>query len=340
MAFDKNRIIEYFDLKPFGRKGWYRSDELVCPQCSQNDEFAVLFTKDGGIVHCLHTRTCNGYKTSLYNYLKLIGKFNLVDFEKSINFDEFPDFSEKKEEKVDVLEELSLKKLPLGFKRVDFDEYLDSRNFLPEHYELFKVGICNIDSRYKVHLIFQILNENEQCVGWLARSRNDKKWHEDNLKKFKGGNGNLILRYDNSPETDFGRMLGGYNEITENTKSIILVEGLFDKVNVDSRLALLKQEEYKCLFSFGNTLTDEQIDLLKSDKCKNVKYVFMLYDEGTIKNSKEYGNKLISTKKNIMVCEIKKKDLDPGEMNYDELIETLEKSVDAFSFNFNKVDGI
>ena len=66
----------------------------------------------------------------------------------------------------------------------------------------------------------------------------------------------------------------------------------------------------------------------------------MLYDEGTIKNSKQYGMKLMETKKDIRVCEIKKKDLDPGLMISDELLEVFEQSVNPISFNFNKIDGI
>lgn len=341
MAFDKSRIIRHFDLHPFGVKGWMRSKLLVCPNCHQSDEFAVLFTHDGGIVHCLHTKSCNGYSTSLQSYLKSVGKSSLIDFDESIVFDEFPDFTEEKtEEEAEVLCELPVKKLPIGFRRIDFDEYLDNRGFLPGHYDLFKVGITRLDPRYTKHLIFQFFNDDGECIAWMTRSRKDKEWHDENKRLFKLGEVDLVLRYDNSPDTDFGKILGGYNEITENTKIIILVEGLFDKTNVDYQLNLLKQEEFKCLFAFGNTITDEQINLLKDEKCKNVDTIIILFDEGTIKNSKKYGMKLIETKKEIKICELKKKDADPGELIVDELFEAFEKSVGALSFNFNKIDKI
>ena len=93
MAIDKQQIIDEFKLKSFGAKNWMRSDALVCPACGQNDEFAVLFTSDGGIVRCLHSRSCNNYSTSLNNYLRQIGKTDLVEFEQSVNIAEFPSFS-------------------------------------------------------------------------------------------------------------------------------------------------------------------------------------------------------------------------------------------------------
>lgn len=339
MAVDKDRIVEYFGLKPFGSKNWFRSNQLVCPNCQQNDEFALKFTDNGAVLHCLHSKSCNNYSTSLKSYLSLIGKSDLVNYEKSINLEAFPDFTEQEiEENPSILQELPIKRPPIGFKRVDFDEYLHKRGFLPKHYELFKVGITNLDSRYRKHLIFQIINSEDKSNGWLARSRESKEWHKANLERFKEGKGNLVLRYDNSPDTDFGMMLGGYNEITENTHTVIIVEGLFDKTNVDKELDLLNQEEIKGLFSFGNTLTPEQIQLIS--KKENIKTVYLLYDEGTIDKSKQYGMKLMETKKDIRVCEIQKKDLDPGEMNINELLEAFELSVSALTFNFNKIDGI
>jgi hypothetical protein len=339
MAVDQERIIEYFGLKPFGSKNWFRSNQLVCPNCGQNDEFALRFSDNGAVLHCLHSKTCNNYSTSLRAYLNSIGKSDLVNYEKSINLEAFPDFTEQKiEENTGILEELPIKKPPIGFKRVDFDEYLDSRGFLPKHYDLFKVGITKLDPRYKKHLIFQIINSEDQSNGWLARSRESKEWHKANLERFKEGKGNLVLRYDNSPNTDFGMMLGGYNEITENTHTIIIVEGLFDKINIDKQLSLLDHEEIKGLFSFGDTLTPEQIDLI--NKKENITTVYLLYDEGTISKSKQYGMKLMETKKDIRVCEIQKKDLDPGEMNTNELLEAFEQSVSPIAFNFDKIDGI
>lgn len=338
MNFDKQTIIDEFSLKFFGSRGWMRSDQLVCPQCSQNDEFSIKFTNDGGVMHCLHSKSCNNYSTSLYNYLKGIGKLDLITFEKAINFDEFPDFSKSKEV-LEESDELPLRKPPIGFKRINYDEYLEGRNFQSEHYELFQVGNTKLNPSLKNHLIFQFFNEKGECIAWMSRSKNSKEWHKDNLRKFKEGLGSLHLRYNNSPDTDFGRILGGFNEITESTDTLIIVEGLFDKVNVDTELGLLGNEEIKCLFTFGNKISVDQINLI--NKFENIKNIYLLYDEGTIKQSKQSGLELLSgTGKNVRVCDIKQKDLDPGDLNSNQLVEVLEQSVGSMSFNYEKIDGI
>ena len=118
--------------------------------------------------------------------------------------------------------ELSIKTPPFGFQRLYFDTYLEERNFLPEHYELFQVGETKIYPKLVGYLIFQFFNEKGECIAWMARSRKDKKWHEENLKNFKAGLGQLVLRYDNSLDTDFSKILGGYNEITSKTDTLIL----------------------------------------------------------------------------------------------------------------------
>jgi len=338
MSFDKQRIIEEFNLKPFGQKGWYRSNSFICPNCGQSDEFAVLFVPNGGIVHCLHGKTCNNYKTSLHNYLKVIGKADLVNYEKSIELSAFPSFYEE----IEVIEgnmPLVKKNLPIAFKRINFDSYLKDRNFLPEHYEIFEVGETRLHPSLKGYNIFQFFNRQNECVAWMARSKQDKKWHDENLKKYKAGKCDLKLRYQNSPNTDFSRVLGGESEITGIVDTLILVEGIMDKVNVDKQLGLLdKSSEIKCCFTFGNVVSDDQIDIIK--QYKNIKNIYLLYDEGTINQSKHYGLMLSNICRNVNVCEIKQKNLDPGEMTTDQLIKTLERSVNSVSFNFEKIDGI
>ena len=338
MNFNKQTIIDEFSLKAFGARGWMRSDQLVCPSCGQNDEFSIKFTDDGAVMHCLHSKSCNNYSTSLYNYLKGIGKLDLITFEKTISFDEFPDFSEPNEV-IEEKSELPLRKPPIGFRRLGFDEYLEDRNFQSEHYELFQVGHTKLNPSLRDHLIFQFFNEKGEPIAWMSRSRRSKGWHDENLKKFKAGLCSLQLRYNNSPDTDFGRILGGYNEITKDTDTLIIVEGIMDKVNVDAELGLLYDKTMKCCFTFGNKISVDQINLI--NKFGNIKNIYLLYDEGTIKESKQGGLAILShTDKNVMVCDIRQKGLDPGDLNSDQLIEVLEGAINGFEYNYDKIDGI
>ena len=345
MAVDKNRIIEHFGLRPFGNQGWMRSDSFTCPNCKQNDEFAVKFTKDGGgVVHCLHTRTCNGFTSSLEKYLRSIGKADLIEFDKSIDINDFPNFGENDNSNDSVcygFKDMPLKQLPIGFKKVYHDEYLENRNFLPEHYDMFGVGVTHIDPRYKKkYLIFQFFNDNGGCIAWMARSRMDKEWHTENKRLYKEEGHSLYPRYGNSPDTDFNMLLGGYGEVTENTETIILVEGIFDKVNIDNKLQLVNDDNIKCLFTFGNSISPNQIGLI--EKLNSIKNIYLLYDSDASKNSAKYGIELeAKTDKNIYVSSISQKGIDPGDMGLEQIHESLtQKSVNSLCFNFRRFDGI
>ena len=177
-------------------------------------------------------------------------------------------------------------------------------------------------------------------IAWMSRSRRDKVWHKRNLERYKAGECDLVLRYGNSPNTDFSKILGGYNEITENTDTIIVVEGIMDKVNVDSKLGLLDNDLMKCVFTFGNKISIEQMKLI--NKHKNITIIYLLYDYGTIRESKHNGLMMLdnSNCKDVRVCEIKQEDKDPGDLSVDELVEVLGNSIGSFEFNCSVVDGI
>jgi hypothetical protein len=334
----KERIIKEFGLRSFGKKGWMgNSIHFTCPVCGQYDKIGVSFSEKGNWVHCFHE---NHYNKHLDQYLREIGRGDLVEYRvESISLKRGVQelFGEEKE--AEKQKELPEKQLPIGFKRVYEDEYLDTRGFLPEHYELFKPGITNIDLRQKGNIIFQIFDDRGIRVGWVSRSKKDKEWHKENTKKAKAGTAHLKLRYDNSINTDFSKMLGGITEITENTHTVLLVEGLFDKTNTDIELLLTKSEEIKCLFTFGDSITLEQIDLLK--RHKNLQHVYLLYDYNTINNSKQYGLTIQDNLKcRVNVCEIKKEGKDPGNMEAQEFVEVLDQSVSALSFKIGKLQHV
>lgn len=97
------------------------------------------------------------------------------------------------------------------------------------------------------------------------------------------------LRYNNSGGTQFSNLLFGYDEITTNTTTVILVEGVFDKISTDKFLDLGEDEEIKCVCTFGKKISKEQINKLLR---KNVTNVILLYDFDAIKETKKYGIEL------------------------------------------------
>jgi hypothetical protein len=240
---------------------------------------------------------------------------------------------EPEEEEIKEIKEVSL---PHGLKPLINDSYLDNRRFLPQHYKLFEPSYTESFLEKKLHnnIIFKI-KQRGVLSSWLSRSRESYAWHSENLKNAKLGLEKLVLRYNNSEGTEFGEILGGYDEITENTHTIILVEGLFDKVGTDNNLDIYSDESVRCLFTFGNSFSESQIALLR--EWTNIKNVILLYDYGTTKQSKTYALKL-NKYFNVMVGVIKDKDLDPGDMNVKELeqiISTLQNPMEFYTNNLN-----
>lgn len=323
---NKERIVNELSLTPFGAKGWMRSNSVTCPfKCGKSDKFGILFLQDSGICKCMR---CSE-STSLINYLITIKRNDLIEGYSAPIRDELKSLITIKEKEVEsIVEEISL---PRGFKRVYFEDYLDDRGFTERQYNSFKIG-RSTDSRLKNHIVF-LLYQNEILVGWLARSIHDKKWHEKNLQDYKKGIGRLVLRYYNSPGIQFEDILGGYDEITLNTKTVILVEGLTDKANVDNMLSLYDSEKTKCCFTFGKNFSENHIKLLKK---KGVENIVLMYDPDALKEIEKYSLKYINQFKSLK-CARLTGDKDPGDLNKEELEHILENLYNPLNFYLNNI---
>lgn len=332
MKIEFEKIIAEFDLNYFGSKGWMTSRALKCPECGKGGKFGIKYNeKDGGgAVHCFKCE----HKDSLFSFIKKIGKVEeFVKFEQTFSMTKGlvnPIF-EKEPEPEEELPEVAL---PKGYERVYYDPYLSSRNFRSHQYEQFEVGITNhfIERRWHDKIIF-VLKINGRRVGLIARSKLTKEWHEENLEAFKRGEAELVLRYDNSKSTDFDNILGGYDEITPNTHTVIAVEGLLDKTNVSNLLRTNEAEELKVVFTIGNKFSDNQIKLLRKT---NVKHVILMYDFGTIISSKRYSMEL-SKYFEVDVCYIDRKNVDPGNIDNEYLAEVLSKKENFLYFYTSKL---
>lgn len=326
---NRDRIISELQLRPFGQKGWLYNINSVCwnPSCRKTGKLGILMeSKNIKVVHCFYC----GEATSLKKYLISIGRVDLVSEEVDISVNESLEGIEKKER---VIEEALEIKPPIGFKKIDRDGYLTKRKFLPYHYKVFQPGKSTLEPKLDSdYIIFQIF-QDKKLVGWLARSKKPKKWHKENIEKSKLGVEDLQLRYVNS-STNFDRILGGYDEITDKTDTVIVVEGLFDKVSVDKELRLYKTDEVKCLFTFGDKITEAQIALIK--KKKSVKNIFLFYDYNTIYQTKKSAMMIASLFPNTYICEIKR-DTDPGEMYRDEILECIGNAKTPTWFYLNRV---
>lgn len=298
---NKELIIKEFSLKNFGSKGWMRGD-LHCPECGHSDKFGIIFDDKGGVANCMR---CS-ISLPLGKVLRDIGRKDLLSYEESFQVkNTLPSLRLEKLEK-----EESEVLLPIRLMPVKYNDYLDSRGFTIEQYIQFHVMESTIDPQVRDKLVF-LIYQRGILRGWLARSTKSKDWHKQNLKQFKEGTASLELRYRNS-ENDFSKLLGGLDEITSDTHTLILVEGLFDKANTDRVLELNNKPEIKCCFTFGDDISNDQVDLIPD----TVDTVILMYDPGALKNMKNCGGRLL-TRFDTQVAPIYG-DKDPGDMNIEE----------------------
>ena len=227
MKFDLETVKQELNLKKFGQKGWLSDKKAPCPWCGREGKLGFLFTKDSGIVNCFY---CEEGKTSFYNFLKKVDRLDLWAKDPQISLTRgivtIQSLLEERESG-NTLNELEEIKMPIGSKPLVNDPYLNSRKFSDHHYKLFDPSYTNsfLHKNLNSYIIFKIKQEGK-LVSWLARSQKSYEWHKENLRKSKLGLEKLQLRYRNSDNSFFDRMLGGYDDITDNTETVIIVEGL------------------------------------------------------------------------------------------------------------------
>jgi len=322
-SIDKEEVISHFNLSPSGGKGWYTASDLLCPECGKGGgKFGIKIVDDSGLVNCWR---CN-YKDSIFSFLYKTNNYHLVNRGKKYDFvEELDDVFIQAPTNNDLPEE----KLPIGFKRIHSNEYLESRGFESWQFDHFKVGITEsvVERGWRDKLIFQIFN-NGVRVGLLGRSTHSKEWHDRNLAKCKEDGGKPVLRYKNS-DGDFSKMVGGLDDITPQTDTIIIVEGLMDKANIDRLINVNNQEFLRCVFMFGSSISEMQVMLLK--QFKNIKNVIILFDPDTLIKVREIIPLLQSSFDFTFFGDIVW-DVDPGEMSGKQLKIVLDnlKTPDEF----------
>ena len=171
-------------------------------------------------------------------------------------------------------ESLPVIPMPAGWRVLERgNSYLKGRGVSAEECRRYEIGSTNLFSKYKNYLLVPI-RDNGQVCGFIGRYAG---------RTVPDGK----LRYNNSIGTEFARLLFGYDEILSGqTNTVILVEGIFDKISVDRFLGLWENKEVKCVATFGKKISDAQIAKLVA---KQVRRVILLYDFDAVKDIKRYG---------------------------------------------------
>lgn len=292
----KNQTISDVELKEIlhveqeTRSGQYI---CTCPFCGKEQHFYI--NKKTQMFDC---KKCGTFG-NIYKLLRFLDKTYLLNGATIENTDTIVSVrsmlaSELESSEVSVTE-LPEVKMPVGWRVLrNSNPYLLNRGITPELCERYKFGSTKMLRKYDNYVLIPIY-DGGKIRGYIGRYGS---------KKVPDGK----LRYNNSVGTQFAKLLFGYDEITENTATVILVEGIFDKIAVDKVLRLWESEEVKCVCTFGKKISAEQIEKLK---VKGVSRVILLYDFDAIKDIKRYGIELenhfvtsitYTTKKDIDEC--------------------------------------
>ena len=109
-------------------------------------------------------------------------------------------------------------------------------------------------------------------------------------RKTRHSGGYKILRYRNSTENDFSRLLYNYDAVRmDETDTVILAEGIFDVIALTRRLELYDNSHVAAVATFGKKISDVQIYKLQS---KGVRTVVIGYDGDAVESVKRTAERL------------------------------------------------
>lgn len=292
------------------RSGQYIAD---CPLCGKSQHFYI--SRKTQMWDC---KKCHSYG-SIYKLLRLLDKTYLLAGSTVENKERIESIREMTQELVSnddtELSDMPVKKMPVGWKvSAKSTKYLLSRGITPEDCKRYNIGATDMFRKYENYVLIPVYDGGE-IRGFLGRYGARKV--PDNK-----------LRYNNSIGTEFAELLFGYDEITDNTSTVILVEGVFDKIAVDKVLHLWDGEEVKCVCTFGKKISDKQ---MKKLMLKGVTNVILLYDFDAIKEIKKYGLELEKYFVTSITYTSDKKDID--ECSEDEALEVFTHLMKPRDFN-------
>ena len=295
------------------RTGQYISD---CPFCGKDQHFYV--SKKTQLFDC---KKCGEYG-SVYKLLKQLDKTYLLGGATVKEREVLKSVRVMIEESLEVdevdLTSLPVVKLPVGFRVARKGmKYLEDRGVTAEDCVRYNIGYTTLYWKYENFVIIPVYDDGA-------------------VRGFVGRYGNKVvpknrLRYNNSVGVKFSDLLFGYDEITSNTSTVILVEGIFDKIATDKFLDLWSSEEIKCVCTFGKKISDAQIKKLL---IKGVSNIIMLYDYDAINDIKKYG---LMLERDFVTSIVYTMNKDIDECTLSEAIQVFSNSMKPRQFNLDVI---
>lgn len=195
-------------------------------------------------------------------------------------------FMEEKE----LDDSLGVVELPKGYRRTYSNPYLDKRGFTEEDYEHFPAGTTrHTNFKFDDYVIFPITDGGD-TVGYVGRHIWSKEDIDEHNRKAAHNGSYRIMRYRNSTENDFVKLLYNYDAVKEGeTDTVILVEGVFDAIALTRKLNLYDNRRIAVVATFGKKISDVQAYKLQA---KGVETVVIGYDGDASEAIKKTATKL------------------------------------------------
>ena len=264
-----------------------------CPYCGKEGKYGVYIGKETEkrkpfMSHCF---SCDRSTITLEQLLETIGRMDLMvtpTADLSATLDSsilFP---------VDVADEiddgLGIVELPDFYKRMFTHQYLKGRGFVFDDYEYFPVGTTGkLNFRFNDYVIFPVIDQGD-VVGYVARHVWSKEEIDTHNRKARVSGDYKIMRFRNSTENDFVKLLYNYDAVIEDeTDTVILVEGVFDVVALVRKLDLYDNRRIAVVATFGKKISQVQIYKLQS---KGVETVVLGYDPDAVEAIKKTVSEL------------------------------------------------
>ena len=229
---EKEYIIQELSIELHAKPDGSGKNLIVpqCPYCGhEGGKYGIYIGKatERKKLFMAHCFSCGRSTQTLEQLLTDIGRQDLIitdtfdlDGDKKIN-----DFSFLENDDREIDDSLCVVEMPEYYKRTHFNRYLRKRGFTEEDYDFFPVGTTrNMNFKFDDYVIFPII-DNRDIVGYISRHIWDKADIDEYNRKASHNGKFQIMRYRNSTENDFVKLLYNYDSIIEDeTDTVILVE--------------------------------------------------------------------------------------------------------------------
>lgn len=293
---DRQHIIDELALELHAKMDGGRKNLLV-PECvwcgHKGGKMGIYIGPETGrkkpfMAHCF---SCGRSTYTLEQLLEAVGRMDLM-IEETFDFNTAAkavnEFSFMKEEELD--DDLCVVEMPDGYKRTYFNRYLKKRGFVDDDYEAFPVGTTRgLNFKFDDYVVFPIIDGGD-TVGYVSRHTWSKEDIDAHNRQARRSGKFQIMRYRNSTENDFVKLLYNYDAVVEGeTDTVVLVEGVFDAIALTRKLHLYDNHGIAVCATFGKKVSDVQIYKLQS---KGVETVVLGYDGDAVEATKKCAEKL------------------------------------------------